>query len=114
MAKIPEEMGALALVESDMGMVALVESDESMVKVKLLLEHAQMQWAEMIQVLEAQLPSTQEVQRCNSVSPPTHHDEHVLQHLPHASDVIEVTPTIPTLAPASNAPLPPHAIRGGP
>ena len=53
MAKIPEEMGVLALVESDVGMVALVESDESVVKVKLLLERAQTQWEEMIWVLKA-------------------------------------------------------------
>ena len=109
MAKILEEMGALALPESDVGAVALVESDESVVKVKLLLEHAQMQWAEMIQVLKARLPSAQEVQRRNLVLPPTHRDEHVLQHLPRALDVIEVTPTIPTLAPTSDAPLPPQS-----
>ena len=68
MAKIPEEMGALALAESDVGTVALMESDKSMVKVKLLLERAQTQWVEMIWVLEARLPGTQEVQgatRCH-------------------------------------------------
>ena len=43
MAKILEEMGVLALVESD----------KSMVKVKLLLERTQMQWEEIIWVLEA-------------------------------------------------------------
>ena len=104
MAKIPEEMGALALAESDVGAVALVESDESVVKVKLLLERAQTQWAEMIRVLEARLPSAQEVQRRDSVSPPSHRDEHVPQCSPRASDAIEVTPTVPTLVPASDAP----------
>ena len=103
MTKIPEEMGALALVESDVGALALVQSDESVVKVKLLLEHAQTQWEEMIRVLEARLPSTQEVERRDSVSPPTHRDEQVPPRSPRASDVIEVAPTVPTLAPASDA-----------
>ena len=53
MAKILEEMGVLALVESDVGMVALVESDKSVVKVNLLLECTQMQWEEIIWVLKA-------------------------------------------------------------
>ena len=52
MAKILEEMGVLALVESDVDMVVLVESDKSMVKVKLL-GRTQMQWEEIIWVLEA-------------------------------------------------------------
>ena len=102
MTKIPEEMGALALVESDMGALALVQSDESVVKVKLLLR-TQTQWEEMIRVLEARPPSTQEVERCNSVSPPTHCDEQVPPPSPCASDAIEVAPTVPTLAPASDA-----------
>ena len=103
MTKIPEEMGALALVESDVGALALVQSDKSVVKVKLLLERTQTQWEEMIRVLEAQLPSTQEVERHDSVSPATHHDEQVPPCSPRASDVIEVAPTVPTLAPASDA-----------
>ena len=46
----------------------------------------------------------------DSVSPPTHRDEHVLQCSPHTSDVIEVTPTVPTLMPASDALLPPQSL----
>ena len=42
--------------------------------------------------------------------PPTHRDEHVLQCSPCTSDVIEVTPTVPTLAPASDALLPPQSL----
>jgi len=133
MTNLPEEIGALAVVESN----------ESKVE---LLECAKPQWQELIQVLEARLPLTQEVQRGESPSamlPSSHHNEHVPPRLPGASHgtevqrgespavmlppshcdehapprspgtshVIDVVPTVPqpTLEPPSDAPLPPQS-----
>ena len=98
MTNIPEEMGALAKVESD----------ESVVKVKELLERAKPQWEEMIWVLEAQLPCAKEVQRCESGSvmlAPTQ-PEHAPPHSPGKSDAIEVAPVVPQSALAPNSDVP--------
>ena len=91
MSERPEEMGALDLVESD----------ESMMKVKELLDRAQPQWEEIIQLLEARLPRAQSLE---SRSPPAHHDEHSSLRSPVASHAVELVPTVlvSTLAPASD------------
>ena len=101
MTNIPEEIGALAKVESD----------ESVVKVKELLERAKPQWEEMIRVLEARLPCAQEVHRRESgsvISPPTQ-PEHAPPRSPGQSDAIEVAPVVSqsALAPTSDAPQSP-------
>ncbi|EDR07563.1 uncharacterized protein LACBIDRAFT_327923 [Laccaria bicolor S238N-H82] len=62
-----------------------------------LLEHAKPKWEEMIQVLKARLPCTQDFQRGQSTSPPTDAGP----HLPGAADVIHMVPTVTDAAPHS-------------
>jgi len=100
MTDFPEEMGAMAWVESDKS-----------VKVKELLERAKPKWEEMIRVLKAQLPGAQELQSCEScsvMSPATHQAS---PRPPGALNAIEVAPTVPQFAPpaTSDAPAPPQS-----